>query len=281
MPMQGAAGMRDIAADHDVFFVDQFGVLHDGHRAYPGAPEALASLKAAGRRIVILSNSGRTGGYNAVRLAELGFARDHYDHVVTSGDVAFAWLAGPGSPVKPGPATACLTISGVGDRNLATAMDFSEAASGEDADFVVIAGSRGDVVPLTDYAAILEPAARRGVPAVCTNPDMVMLTRTGPHFAAGRIAALYHELGGPVTYVGKPYPDVYAFAARAAAVTDPGRVVCVGDSVEHDVVGAKRFGAAAVLVRTGVLAGFSAEALDEEIRAHEARPDLILPRFQW
>ncbi len=129
MPTLAATGVRQLAADHDVFFVDQFGVLHDGHRPYPGAPEALAALKAAGRRIVILSNSGRTGGYNAVRLAELGFPKAHYDHVVTSGDVAFAWLAGPGAPVPPGPATACLTISGVGDRNLATAMDFSEAAA--------------------------------------------------------------------------------------------------------------------------------------------------------
>ncbi len=84
-----------------------------------------------------------------------------------------------------------------------------------------------------------------------------------------------------MTYVGKPYPDVYAFAARAAGVTDPATVVCVGDSVEHDVVGAKRFGAAAVLVRTGVLADLSPDALEAEIRAHDARPDLILPRFSW
>lgn len=274
-------GLRDFAADHDVYFVDQFGVLHDGHRPYPGAATTLAAIKAAGRRVVILSNSGRTGGYNASRLAELGFSAALYDHVVTSGDVAFAWLAAPGAPVAPGPGTACLTISGVGDRNLATAMNFSEATSGEDADFVVIAGSRGDVVPLSDYAAILEPAARSGVQAICTNPDMVMLTRTGPHFAAGRIAALYRDLGGPVTYVGKPYPDMYAFAARAAGVTEPGRVVCVGDSVEHDVVGARRFGAAAVLVRTGVLAELSPGELEAEIERQGARPDMVLPHITW
>lgn len=274
-------GIRDLVGSHAAFFVDQYGVLHDGHQAYPGAADALARLKDAGRRVVILSNSGRTGGYNAARLGEIGFPGALYDHVVTSGDVAFAWLAAPGAPVRPGPATRCLTVSGVGDRNLATAMDFSEATSGEEADFVVIAGSRGDVVPLATYRALLEPAARRGVPALCTNPDMVMLTRTGRSFAAGRIAALYAELGGPVTYVGKPYPDIYAFAARAAHVEDPAQVVCVGDSIEHDIVGARRFGAAAVLVRTGVLAGVGPAALEAEIVRHGARPDAILPSFVW
>lgn len=276
-----AAGIRDLVDGHEVFFVDQFGVLHDGHEPYPGAVDALARLKAAGRRVVILSNSGRTGGYNAARLEELGFPAGLYDRVVTSGDVAFAWLAAPGAPVAPGPATRCLTISGVGDRNLASALAFSEAETGADADFVVIAGSRGDVVPLSTYRDLLEPAARRGVPALCTNPDMVMLTRGGTSFAAGRIAALYAELGGPVSYVGKPYPDMYAFAARAAAVEDPATVVCVGDSIEHDIVGAKRFGAAAVLVRTGVLAGLDDAGVAAEARRHGVAPDLVLPRFSW
>lgn len=276
-----ASGIRQLAADHPVFFVDQYGVLHDGHRPYPGAADALAHLREAGRRVVILSNSGRTGGYNAERLAEIGFPRDLYDHFVTSGDVAFAWLAGEASPVPPGPGTACLTVSGVGDRNLATAMDFSEALHGGEADFVIIAGSRGDVVPLETYRALLEPAARRHVPAICTNPDMVMLTRLGPRFGAGRIAALYAELGGPVTYVGKPYPDIYVHAARLAGVREPAEVVCVGDSVEHDVVGAKGFGAAAVLVRTGIHATLSEAELAAEIERHGVRPDLILPSFRW
>ena len=33
---------------HDLSLVDQFGVLHDGARPYPGAVEALAGLREAG-----------------------------------------------------------------------------------------------------------------------------------------------------------------------------------------------------------------------------------------
>ena len=49
-----------IAARFGFVFIDQYGVLHDGQRPYPGAIEALATLKAREARVVILSNSGRS-----------------------------------------------------------------------------------------------------------------------------------------------------------------------------------------------------------------------------
>lgn len=275
------SGLSQVASRYPVFFVDQFGVLHDGETPYAGAVECLAALKASGKRIVLLSNSGRTGGYNATRLEEIGFARDLYDHFVTSGDVAFAMLAGAGSIVSPGPETHCLTVSGVGDRNLANALGFSEAETGERADFVVIAGSRGDVVPLDTYRDLLAPAALRRVPAVCTNPDLVMLTKVGPRFGAGRIAELYEEMGGPVTYIGKPYPAVYAHAAQVAGIEDPRQVLCVGDSVEHDIRGATDFGAASALVRSGVNALLSDQELARLIAEEAVEPDYLLPSFRW
>ena len=38
-----------IAARLGFVFIDQYGVLHDGQRPYPGAIEALATLKATGK----------------------------------------------------------------------------------------------------------------------------------------------------------------------------------------------------------------------------------------
>lgn len=54
--------------------------------------------------------------------------------------------------------------------------------------------------------------------------------------APGAIAALYEELGGKVTWVGKPYPRIYAEAARL--IGNPRPILCIGDSAEHDVAGA-------------------------------------------
>ena len=39
--------------------LDQYGVLHDGQKAYPGAVAAVEALAAAGRKLLVLSNSSR------------------------------------------------------------------------------------------------------------------------------------------------------------------------------------------------------------------------------
>ena len=67
-----AARLSELARRFDVFLVDQFGVLTDGVRLYPGALDALRALRAAGRRVALLSNSGRRASLNAERLAAMG-----------------------------------------------------------------------------------------------------------------------------------------------------------------------------------------------------------------
>ena len=51
-------GMAAIADSYDSLLLDQFGVLHDGRVAYPAALDAVRRLAEAGKRLVILSNSG-------------------------------------------------------------------------------------------------------------------------------------------------------------------------------------------------------------------------------
>ena len=56
--------VRELARDHDGFIVDQWGVMHDGTRAYPGAIDCLERLHAAGKHVVVLSNTGRPKAEN-------------------------------------------------------------------------------------------------------------------------------------------------------------------------------------------------------------------------
>jgi len=79
-----------------------------------------------------------------------------------------------------------------------------------------------------------------------------------------------------VTWVGKPFPEIYRAAAELARIENPRDVLCVGDSVEHDIAGANRFGAFAALVRTGILAGLSDKEVAAEIGRHEALPDYVI-----
>lgn len=50
-----------IKAQHvtQAILLDQFGVLHDGRKPYPGAIEAVTALADSGRSVLIISNSSR------------------------------------------------------------------------------------------------------------------------------------------------------------------------------------------------------------------------------
>jgi HAD superfamily hydrolase (TIGR01459 family) len=274
-------GVAALAERYETFLVDQFGVLHDGNAAYPGAIEALLRLKAAGKRVVLLSNSGKRAAPNEERLRRLGFPDGAWDLFLSSGEVAWRIFSGLEGEAPLAPGTSCLLLVRDGDRTAVEGLNLELADDGADADLVLIAGSEGDRFPLGHYRCLLEPAARTAVPCFCTNPDRIMLTASGPRFGAGRIAELYEELGGVVRRIGKPHPQIYRTALATLGDPPVGTVLCIGDSVEHDLVGAKQAGLASALVRSGILAGLPEEALSETFARYHAAPDLILSHFSW
>ncbi|CAN5433357.1 TIGR01459 family HAD-type hydrolase [soil metagenome] len=274
-------GLAVLAEHFDVFLVDQYGVLHDGVTAYPGAIGALSKLKAEGKTVVLISNSGKRSKPNEDRLRGLGFDAGSWDFFWTSGEVAWQQLAGRlGSPgLAPG--TRCLLLVRDGDRTAVDGLDLEFVEDGARAKIILLAGSEGDRVSLDVYRKLLAPAAEAGVPCLCTNPDKIMLTKSGTHFAAGRIAELYEELGGRVEWIGKPFPAIYGAVLKSLSNPHKVRIIGIGDSIEHDIAGAKHAGLSAALVRSGILAEMNAQDLEALFRRHDAVPDFILPRFVW
>lgn len=269
--------LADLAERYDVLLIDQFGVLRDDERAYPGANDALVRLKALGKSIIILSNSGRSGDYNADRLVKLGFDRSGFDRFLTSGDVAHDILA---EETAGKSTTRCLTISSGDDRNLADSLGFESVEDAALADVVIISGSEAERIPLSLYRERLEPAARRGVPCYCTNPDRHKLAKGGVTApGAGSIALTYQELGGVVRWFGKPYPAIYQKAQSLLGGVASDRIICIGDSIEHDIAGAAGAGLSSCLVRTGILERSTEPELNEISEKYSARPDFLMQRF--
>lgn len=273
------ADIGPAVAAHDIVFLDQFGVLHDGTAAYPGAIETLVALKSAGKRIVLLSNSGKRSSANEERLLRLGFEEGSWDLFLSSGEVAWRIFAGLGGEPALPRGTRLLYLARDDDRTAVEGLDVELVAEGREAEAVLIGGSKGEHLPFGHYEALLEAPARAGVPCICTNPDKVMLTPSGPRFGAGRIAERYEAFGGAVRWIGKPFPEIYRAALAALGDPSSARVVCIGDSIEHDIAGARAAGLAACLVRTGILADADARDLAKEFDRHRAMPDFIVPRF--
>ncbi|MBZ9848183.1 TIGR01459 family HAD-type hydrolase [Mesorhizobium sp. CA14] len=272
-------GVAALAERYGVFLLDQFGVLHDGQQAYPGAVEALSALKRAGKTVALISNSGKRAEPNERRLLKLGFEAGSWDHFVSSGEVAwriFKDMMGSGA-LRAG--TKCLLISRDGDRSAIDGLPLVLTERGEDAELVLIAASEGERYDLDYYRELLRPAAARKIPCFCTNPDRVMLTAIGPCFGAGEIADVYERLGGSVTRIGKPDPAIYEAALALAGNPARGNAICIGDSVEHDIAGGRAAGVATALVKSGILADSGdLTGLFQELGAW---PDYTLDAFRW
>ncbi len=247
-------GVGSLVERYQVFLLDQFGVLHDGTNPYPGAVEALSALKRAGKTIVLVSNSGRRARPNESRLLKLGFEPGSWDQFVSSGEIAWRSFHEMTISGRLRPNTKCLPISREDDRSAIEGLPFTLTRDGNDAELVLISASEGDRYDLDHYRRQLGPAAARHVQCFCTNPDKIMLTAVGPRFGAGRLADLYESLGGSVTRIGKPYAPIFDAALALVGNPDRSTVVCVGDSVEHDIAGGIGAGVATALVLSGILA---------------------------
>lgn len=274
-------GLGAISENFDLFLIDQFGVLHDGIRPYDGAIECLTNLKANGKAVVLLSNSGKRATANMARLLEFGFPAGSFDHVVTSGEVAWNGILKRtfGPPFVPGN-----RVFLVGHDDHDYGLDEIELSPVEDsaaADFILIAASRAPRFSLAQYRDLLAEAAACNVPALCCNPDRMMLTAAGLQPSAGEIASLYRELGGKVTFVGKPYPAIYAAAKNRYPRNQPARTLAIGDSIEHDIRGGQNAGLPTALVLTGLSAQLSDDQLHREAARHGAIADFVLPCLRW
>lgn len=264
--------LRDVIPQFDGFVIDQYGVLHDGVSPYPGAIAALEAIGAAGKRAVLMTNSGKPAAANEERLERLGFPRRLYAALVSSGEAARLGVAdGAFGPAFASGAKVHI-VGRAGDDYGVDRFRLQPVALAA-ADALLILGSDAPRVSLEAYVERLRPAAARRLPALCANPDLLMLTKFGPQPAPGAIARLYETLGGAVIYVGKPHAFIYAIASRALAGVAPRRVLAVGDSPQHDVEGAAKAGFATALVKTGLSAGRD----DDELRrAAPSPPGFVL-----
>ncbi|HTH99862.1 MAG TPA: TIGR01459 family HAD-type hydrolase [Acidisoma sp.] len=278
------ARLDDILDQADAFLLDQFGTLHDGISMYPGVAAAMARLRLAGKRIVILSNSGKRAAPNMARIARLGLPPESYDAFLTSGEVAWRLLAEGRLPALSG-VRRCLVLSRGEDREALAGLALERTEDAAEADLILLLGSEADRIGLDAYSARLAPAARRGIPCLCGNPDRLMVLGDGQLAPApGRVAELYAEMGGEVMWIGKPEPAIYtaAFALLAPWLgdgLDRGRIWAVGDSLEHDAAGAAAQGCRSLLVRTGIMAGRSSTELEAEMARCGLVPDAVIAAF--
>ena len=227
-----------VAEDYDVLLCDVWGVIHNGRESWPAACEALTRFNEKGGHVVLISNSPRPSSDVISQLDGLNVPRSSWKRFVTSGDATRAELAkrAPGPAMAIGPDRDATTYEGTG----LTLVD-----SPTDAAFVSVTGLVDDATETPeDYRDLLTAAADKGLDLICANPDRVVQKGDSLIYCAGALADLYEELGGTVIMAGKPFAPIYDLALIEAESLIGGpvnrsRVLCIGDGVITDVLGAE------------------------------------------
>lgn len=234
----------------DVWFLDIWGVLHNGVRPFQGAVDACREFRAQGGQVILVSNSPRPRAGVEKQLDHIGVPKDVYDAILTSGDVSRVLIAGfEGQPVfHLGPERDVPVFAGTG----------VELASAVEAIAIVCTGLFDDETEIPhDYEVRLQAFAKRRLPMICVNPDKTVERGGRIIYCAGALAEAYEKLGGNVVYAGKPFAPIYEEAFHVAAQlkgrpVDKSRILAIGDGVMTDIGGALAAGVRAVYIASAV-----------------------------
>ncbi|KAA5605939.1 TIGR01459 family HAD-type hydrolase [Roseospira marina] len=248
-------GLRDLCADRDGLIIDLWGVLHDGSTAYPGVAEALAAIRAAGKRTLLLTNAPRLSAPLIATMDGMGLPRDLYDGILSSGDAVHAELQTRTDPAFAALGPRCWHLGPARDRSVFEGLDaITVVDTPEDADFVLNTGPWSFDETVADYEDRLTRCRARDLPMVCANPDREVIREGRKVICAGALAVRYTDLGGTVIERGKPDPAIYDRVLERLGITDRARVLAVGDGLQTDIKGAAAAGIDAVFVAGGLYA---------------------------
>jgi HAD superfamily hydrolase (TIGR01450 family) len=250
-----------LADRYDGLLIDLDGVVWIGRDPVPGSAETLASLLAAGKRLVFVTNNpGRHPQAYAEKLRGLGVAVEP-EQFVTAGVVA-ARLAAEAAGEGGGAFV-------LGDRPLkemvaAAGPRLLEGEAAWEADVVVASGHRGFDYDELETAKF---ALDRGARLIGTSHDPTMPFPGGDLPGTGAVlAAIEVASGREATIAGKPERHLFEMAIEVAG---GGRLAMVGDRLSSDIEGGRRAGLETVLVLTG-------STSRAEAAAAEPAPDHVL-----
>jgi HAD superfamily hydrolase (TIGR01450 family) len=244
------------ASRYDHVLLDLDGCVWVGDEALPGAPDAVAALRAAGKSVLFLTNDVRSAPEAFVRkLWRLGFQAS-LDEVVTVGAALQFWLAdhdGRGAAYVVGSQALVDHVAGAGLR-VVNGTPFASRAD------VVVVGGHDELV--FEELKLATQAVLRGAELIGATRDATFPMPDGLWPGTGAVLAAIETATGrraSVT-VGKPEPPMYDAARDRLG---PGRVLAVGDRLDVDVAGARRAGMDSALVLTGATTRAEADAAAE------------------
>ena len=265
-------GLQQVQSKYDAFFIDLWGVIHNGIKLYPGAIEVLENLNKLNKRFVLISNAPRPSKSVEKFLLKLKLNKILLKNIFTSGEAALQSLQ--------------KNIYGKSFYHLGPKRDtslFQEFANNRknlgEADFILCTGFLDSHEDSLDYYKNLLKKYTK-IKMVCTNPDLIVHRGKKSEYCAGSVAKVFEKLGGKVIYFGKPYPEIYKFCLKKNEAT-----LAIGDNIRTDIKGANNMKIDSLFITNGIhkneFLDLSAENNDKILAEYETKTNYYQKILTW
>lgn len=261
-------GLRSIVNEFDLFFIDIWGVVHNGISLYPNAIEVLENIKSKNKEYILLTNAPRPNLTVIKFLKKMGLENIHCEKVYTSGEAALEFLSKNNKQQK------FYHIGPQRDFDLFFSFKENKVENINDCKFLLCTGLFDEhFEDLNYYKNLLKN--KKNLKMICTNPDLIVDKGNKREYCAGTIAKIFQEQGGEVEYFGKPYPLVY----RSSAVIKNKKILCIGDNLNTDIRGANLQNFSSLFISSGIHK--NERDLNVAFKNHNVKVDYLQSFLKW
>ncbi len=236
-----ADGLCSIAHKYDLFYIDLWGVVHNGIKLYEGAIGTLKELKRNNKDFVLLTNAPRPNKTVKKFLEKMGMEEELRDHVFTSGEAALNYLKKTYSSKK------FFHIGPPKDFDLFKLLKKNKSSDLVDSEYLLCTGLfNNHDKDLSYYKNLFESHIHKKM--ICTNPDLIVDRGNIRELCAGSVAMVFEKMGGEVVYFGKPHAEVYNLSIDNLDK----RTLAIGDNLNTDIKGANLLNYDSLLISNGI-----------------------------
>ena len=270
--------LKEIEDKYNIFFIDLWGVIHNGLELFENVKNVLNRLKKKNKVIFFITNAPRRSFIIADQLNDFGLSKKFYDHIVSSGEIT--WL----SLKKNYEKKKCFMIGPPRDYHLVEGLDIEIVEDySKGVDIIINTGPWGDDDILENYTDLLNSLKKFNSLMICSNPDKTVIRGKNFMICAGLLAEYYEKIGGEIIYYGKPHNNIYEFCYKL--IEGENKILVIGDSLENDIKGANIQKLDSVLITDGIHRDVNnnkdidKEKLDDLIKKKNIKPKFVMRKL--
>mgnify|MGYP001314651250 FL=1 len=264
-------GLSSIVDDYQLFYVDLWGVVHNGIYLHEEAIKTLQEISKKKKDYILLTNAPRPNNVVKSFLEKLGMEKEIRDHVFTSGEAALLYLK------KNLVGKNFFHVGPPRDFDLFKDFEKLKINNIKNSEYILCTGLfENHDEDLRYYKDLFEKNLEKKM--ICTNPDLIVDRGNVREFCAGSIAMVFEKMGGEVVYFGKPYPEVY----NQSIDNKNKRVLSIGDNLNTDIKGANLLNYDSLLISNGIhKKEIKEKGIEKVAKSYEAICNYIQSDLKW